>query len=75
VPVLNNDGLFGLPGGSFQNTGTLAVSVAQNIESFTHTLSGITIIFIPDKEPKCRTARLNTGHPMACYRLKQKSLL
>jgi len=43
---------------------TLAVpmSVAQNIELFTHVLSGITIIFIPDKEPKYLTVRLNTGH-------------
>jgi len=43
---------------------TLAVpvSVTQNIELFTHALSGITVIFIPDKEPKYRTVRLNTGH-------------
>ena len=40
--------------------GTLTVSVAQNIAK--HALSSITIIFIPDKEPKYRTVRLNTGH-------------
>jgi len=28
----------------------------QNIELFTHALSDITIIFIPDKEPKCVNA-------------------
>jgi len=28
-------------------------------------LSGITIIFIPDKEPKYRTVLLNTGHLLA----------
>jgi len=28
----------------------------------THALSGISFIFIPDKEPKYRTVRLNTGH-------------
>ena len=35
---------------------TLAVPacVAQNVELFTHVLSGITIIFIPDKGPKFR---------------------
>jgi|SRR6218665_2836856 len=38
------------------------VSVAQNIELFTRALSGITIIFIPDKKPNYRTVRLNTGH-------------
>jgi|SRR6218665_2904051 len=40
------------------------VSVIQNIELFAHTraLSVITIIFIPDKEPKYRTFRLNTGY-------------
>ena len=38
------------------------VSVAQGILLFTHALSGITVIFIPDKEPKYRTVRLNTGH-------------
>src|SRR6218665_1262078 len=27
-----------------------------------HALSGITIIFIPDKEPKYRTVQLNTGY-------------
>jgi len=36
--------------------------VAQNFELITHALSGVTIIFIPDKEPKYRTVRLNTGH-------------
>ena len=43
---------------------TLAVpvSVAQNIELFTHALSCIIIIFIPNKETKYRTVRLNTGH-------------
>jgi len=29
---------------------------------FVHALSGITLIFIPDKEPKYRTVRLNIGH-------------
>jgi len=42
---------------------TVPMLVAQNIEIyFTHALSGITIIFIPDKEPKYRTLRLNTGN-------------
>jgi len=41
---------------------TVIMSVAQNTELFTHALSGITIMFIPGKEPKCRTVRLNTGH-------------
>jgi len=36
--------------------------VAQNIELFTFALSGITIILIPNKGPKYRTVRLNTGH-------------
>ena len=47
-----------------QNYRTLTVSLsgAQNIELFTHALSGITTIFIPDKDPKYRTVRLNTGH-------------
>jgi len=37
--------------------------VAQNIELFTHALSSITIIIlIPDKGPKYRTVKLNTGH-------------
>jgi len=51
-----------LPGGSLQENQTLTVtvSVAQNIELFTHALSGITIAFIPDKEPN--TVWLNTGH-------------
>jgi len=40
----------------------VAMSVAQNIELFTHALSGITIIFIPDKESNYRTVRLSTGH-------------
>jgi len=31
--------------------------VAQNIELFAHVLSGITIILIPDKGRKYRTAR------------------
>jgi len=35
---------------------------AQNIELFKLALSGITIILIPDKDPKYRTVRLNTGH-------------
>jgi len=53
-----------LVGGSFQKYRTMAVPVsgAQNFDLFTHALFGITIIFIPDKEPKYRTARLNTGH-------------
>src|SRR6218665_2263157 len=38
----------------------IPVSVAQNIEQFTHALRGNTIIFIP--ESKYRTVRLNTGH-------------
>src|SRR6218665_2075346 len=38
------------------------VSMGQNIELFTHALSGITIIFILDKESKYRTVRLHTGH-------------
>src|SRR6218665_1177655 len=42
---------------------SLEASVAQNIEIFAHALSGIAIIFIPDKEPKYRTIQLNTGHP------------
>jgi len=37
-------------------------SVAQNIELLKHALSGIAIIFIPDKEPKNQTVQLNTGH-------------
>ena len=37
----------------------MPVSVAQIL---THALSGITIIFISDKEPKYRIVRLNTGH-------------
>src|SRR6218665_498787 len=43
---------------------TLAVSeyVAQNNELFTHALSVITIILLPDKEPTYRTIRLNTRH-------------
>jgi len=48
----------GLPGSSLQNTGHW---VAQNVELFTHALSGIAIIFIPDKEQN-RTVRLNTEH-------------
>jgi len=43
---------------------TLAVpvSVAQNIELFTHALYRITVNVTPNKELKQRTARLNTGH-------------
>ena|SRR6218665_541414 len=43
---------------------TLAVLVylAQNVEPFKHALSSITIIFIPDKDQKYLTIRLNTGH-------------
>jgi len=50
---------------------TLAVplSVAENIELFTHALSGITIIIIPDKEPKYRTVRLNTRHLATLLRI------
>ena len=33
----------------------------QTIELFTHVISGITINIIPDKEPKYRTVRSNTG--------------
>jgi len=40
----------------------MSMLVAQNIELFTLALSGITIILIPDKGPKYRTVRLNTGH-------------
>jgi len=40
----------------------MPVSVAYNIEILTHELSGITIIFIPDKEPKYWTTRLKSGH-------------
>src|SRR6218665_995915 len=51
---------------------TLAVAVlvyvAQTVELFTHALSGgITVIFIPDKEPQYRTVRLNTGHLATLY--------
>jgi len=35
---------------------------AQNIDLLTYTLSGITIICLPDNEPKHRTVRLHTGH-------------
>jgi len=51
-----------LPGGSLQNTRHWPVSVAQDIELLTHALSGVTIIFIRDKEPKYLTVQLNTGH-------------
>jgi len=56
--------VLGLPDGCLQNTGQFAVpvSVGRNIELFTHALSFISIISIPDKEPKYRTVRLNTGH-------------
>jgi len=37
---------------------TLSVPVTQNIEMLTHALSCITIIFIPDKEPKYRTGQI-----------------
>src|SRR6218665_2037328 len=40
----------------------MSMLVAQNIELFTLALSGITIILIPEKGPKYRTVRLNTGH-------------
>jgi len=40
----------------------LPVLVANNIELLTLALSGITAIFIPDKEPKYRTVRLKNGH-------------
>ena len=43
-------------------TMVVLVSVAQNIALFTHALPDISIIFIPDKESKYRTVRLNTGH-------------
>jgi len=33
------------------------LAVTQNIELFIHALSGITIVFIPDKEPKYRIVR------------------
>jgi len=38
------------------------VSVAQNIELFTHAFSSITIVFILDKEPKYLTVQLNIRH-------------
>jgi len=41
---------------------TVSMLVAQNVELFTLALSGITIILIPDKSPKYRTVRINTGH-------------
>ena len=34
----------------------------RDLKYQTHVLSGITFIFIPDKEPKYRTVRSNTGH-------------
>ena len=44
----------------------MPMSVAQNIELFrpTHVLSGYTLLFIPDKQPKYPrpTVQLNTGH-------------
>ena len=45
----------------------MLMSMAQNFELFTHALSGITIIFIPNKESKYRTVRLNTGHPATLH--------
>jgi len=43
---------------------SVPMTVAHNIELLTYALSGIrpTIIFIPDKESKYRTVRLNTRH-------------
>src|SRR6218665_3620094 len=41
---------------------TVSMLVAQSIELFTLALSSITIILTPDKCPKYRTVRLNTGH-------------
>src|SRR6218665_1929207 len=41
---------------------TMSMLVAQDIELFTLALFGITIILIPNKGPKHRTVRLNTGH-------------
>src|SRR6218665_3029962 len=41
---------------------TMSMLVAQNIKLFTLALSGITIILIPNKGPKYRRVRLNTGH-------------
>jgi len=38
------------------------VSVTQNIELCARPLSGITVVFIKEKEPKYRTVRLNTKH-------------
>src|SRR6218665_505401 len=53
----------GLPDGFLQIPDTGSASVCgTKIELFTHGLSDITIIFIPDKEPKYQTVRLNTGH-------------
>src|SRR6218665_1232033 len=49
---------------------TVPMSIAQNIELLTSALSGITIIFIPDKEPKYWTVRLNTGHLRSSPRLR-----
>ena len=49
--------------GSYNSSQVAVVmSVAHNFQLFTHELSGITIIFVPNIEPKYRTARLNTGH-------------
>src|SRR6218665_825466 len=47
---------------SINRTRAVSASVAQNIEPYTHALSCISIIFIPDKEPKYRTVQLNTGY-------------
>lgn len=41
------------------DAGTISVAAAQNIRLLA-ALSGITIIFVPDKEPKFRTVLLNT---------------
>jgi len=45
------------------------MSVAQKIKLLTHALSGITIIFIPDTEPKFRTVRLNIRHVIRTFTL------
>ena len=57
--------LLGLPVGSLKKYRTLAVSEAQNIEQLTRALSGIIIIFIPNKDPKYQTIRLIADTCMA----------
>jgi len=60
--------------GFSQKYRTLVVpmSVAQNIQLWTHALSGIIVIFIPDKEQKYQTVHLNIyptpGNPLESTR-------